>query len=93
MKRAAVLGAGIMGGGIAYQSASRGVPAFMKDIAPKGEKQDEDGWADVGHGTQDWPAIKAELDAQGVTHFVLEHDNPADHARFARRSLDTVQGW
>lgn len=30
--QAAVLGAGIMGGGIAYQSASRGVPAVMKDI-------------------------------------------------------------
>ena len=35
VKRAAVLGAGIMGGGIAYQSASRGVPVLMKDIAPK----------------------------------------------------------
>ncbi|MES2673614.1 MAG: fatty acid oxidation complex subunit alpha FadB [Pseudomonadota bacterium] len=34
--RAAVLGAGIMGGGIAYQSASRGVPIKMKDIAQKG---------------------------------------------------------
>lgn len=34
--RAAVLGAGIMGGGIAYQSASRGVPIRMKDIAQKG---------------------------------------------------------
>ncbi len=30
---AAVLGAGIMGGGIAYQSASRGVPVLMKDIS------------------------------------------------------------
>ncbi|SEA66488.1 3-hydroxyacyl-CoA dehydrogenase / enoyl-CoA hydratase / 3-hydroxybutyryl-CoA epimerase / enoyl-CoA isomerase [Alkalimonas amylolytica] len=30
--KAAVLGAGIMGGGIAYQSASKGVPAVMKDI-------------------------------------------------------------
>lgn len=30
---AAVLGAGIMGGGIAYQSASKGVPVLMKDIA------------------------------------------------------------
>lgn len=29
---AAVLGAGIMGGGIAYQSASMGVPVLMKDI-------------------------------------------------------------
>ncbi|AVL73927.1 fatty acid oxidation complex subunit alpha FadB [Providencia rettgeri] len=32
---AAVLGAGIMGGGIAYQSASRGVPVLMKDINEK----------------------------------------------------------
>ena len=31
-KKAAVLGAGIMGGGIAYQSASKGIPAVMKDI-------------------------------------------------------------
>lgn len=32
IKNAAVLGAGIMGGGIAYQSASKGVPILMKDI-------------------------------------------------------------
>ncbi|MDX1706469.1 fatty acid oxidation complex subunit alpha FadB [Pseudidiomarina sp.] len=32
IKRAAVLGAGIMGGGIAYQSAYKGVPVVMKDI-------------------------------------------------------------
>ncbi len=32
-KKAAVLGAGIMGGGIAYQSALKGVPVIMKDIA------------------------------------------------------------
>ncbi len=30
--QAAVLGAGIMGGGVAYQSASNGVPIIMKDI-------------------------------------------------------------
>ncbi len=35
VSRAAVLGAGIMGGGIAYQSASKGTPILMKDIAPK----------------------------------------------------------
>ncbi|MBT8150073.1 MAG: fatty acid oxidation complex subunit alpha FadB [Gammaproteobacteria bacterium] len=34
--RAAVLGAGIMGGGIAYQSALKGVPIKMKDIAQEG---------------------------------------------------------
>lgn len=33
IKQAAVLGAGIMGGGIAYQSAYKGTPIIMKDIA------------------------------------------------------------
>ncbi|WP_350432168.1 fatty acid oxidation complex subunit alpha FadB [Shewanella sp. H8] len=33
VNQAAVLGAGIMGGGIAYQSASKGTPIVMKDIA------------------------------------------------------------
>ncbi len=33
VRRAAVAGAGIMGGGIAYQSASRGVPIVMRDIS------------------------------------------------------------
>ncbi len=35
IKKAAVLGAGIMGGGIADQSALKGVPVVMKDIADK----------------------------------------------------------
>ena len=35
VKQAAVLGAGIMGGGIAYVSASKGTPIIMKDIADK----------------------------------------------------------
>ena len=32
IKQAAALGAGIMGGGIAYQSAYKGTPIIMKDI-------------------------------------------------------------
>lgn len=36
VKQAAVLGAGIMGGGIAYQSALKGTPIIMKDIAQAG---------------------------------------------------------
>ena len=36
VKQAAVLGAGIMGGGIAYQSASTGTAIIMKDIAQAG---------------------------------------------------------
>lgn len=36
VSKAAVLGAGTMGGGVAYQSASCGVPIVMKDIAARG---------------------------------------------------------
>ncbi|WP_448217078.1 fatty acid oxidation complex subunit alpha FadB [Endozoicomonas sp. 2B-B] len=36
VEKAAVLGAGIMGGGIAYQSAYKGTPILMKDIAQEG---------------------------------------------------------
>ncbi|KAA0017737.1 fatty acid oxidation complex subunit alpha FadB [Salinicola corii] len=35
VEQTAVLGAGIMGGGIAYQSAYKGVPILMKDIKPE----------------------------------------------------------
>ncbi|WP_077531201.1 fatty acid oxidation complex subunit alpha FadB [Vreelandella utahensis] len=38
VKMAAVLGAGIMGGGIAYQSALKGTPIMMKDINRDGIK-------------------------------------------------------
>ncbi len=61
--------------------------AHVKDIAPAGENADEDGWADVGHGTVDWPSLMAALRAVGCKHFVMEHDNPSDHARFAKRSI------
>lgn len=70
--------------------AGRIVAAHVKDVAPQGENTDEDGWADVGHGTMDWPAIHAALQAAGVTHYVVEHDNPKDHTRFATRSLATL---
>lgn len=45
VKAAAVLGAGIMGGGIAFASALKGVPARMKDIAQ--------GQLDLGSGEAD----------------------------------------
>ena len=67
--------------------AGRITAAHVKDIAPMGENKDEDGWADVGHGTVDWPVIMAALRAVGCKHFVLEHDNPSDHIRFATRSI------
>ncbi|MEO0467919.1 MAG: sugar phosphate isomerase/epimerase, partial [Pseudomonadota bacterium] len=33
--------------------------AHLKDIAPSGEAEDEDGWADMGHGVMDWAALMA----------------------------------
>jgi len=65
--------------------------AHVKDIAPAGECEDEDGWADVGHGTLDWPGLTAALRAAGVDLFVMEHDNPSDTERFARRSITSFQ--
>jgi sugar phosphate isomerase/epimerase len=67
--------------------ANRITAAHVKDIAPLGENADEDGWADVGHGTVDWAGLMAALRAIGVKNFVMEHDNPSDHARFATRSI------
>ncbi len=65
----------------------------IKDIAPNGENADEDGWADVGHGVMDWPAITDALKYIGIDHLVAEHDNPNDHARFAQRSLATISAF
>lgn len=67
--------------------------AHIKDIAPEGTTE-EDGWADVGHGTLPWTDIFSRLrDTTSATLFVLEHDNPADLARFAQRSLAEVSQW
>lgn len=69
------------------------VAAHVKDIAPVGQNLDEDGWADVGHGTVDWPTIMAALKSIGVNNFVCEHDNPSDDKRFATRALASVKAY
>ncbi|PSL17475.1 sugar phosphate isomerase/epimerase family protein [Shimia abyssi] len=73
--------------------AGRVAAAHVKDIAPTGENADEDGWADVGHGTMNWPEIKAAMDAADVQRYIIEHDNPSDHKRMASRSLASVQAF
>lgn len=65
--------------------------AHLKDIAPPGECADEDGWADLGHGIVDWGALLPALIAGGTRHLVMEHDNPSDHQRFARRSIQNAK--
>jgi sugar phosphate isomerase/epimerase len=65
----------------------------VKDLAPEGEAADEDGWADVGHGSLDWTRLLPLMRATPATVWVLEHDNPSDDSRFAARSFATVSSW
>lgn len=60
----------------------------VKDIAHHGKNQDEDGWADVGAGTLDWPRLWQVHRAGGAGWMIVEHDKPADPRGFARRSRD-----
>jgi sugar phosphate isomerase/epimerase len=73
--------------------ADRVTALHIKDLAPKGENADEDGQADVGHGVLDWKKLMPAIKAPGVRYLVIEHDNPKDFARFARRSFETVSAW
>lgn len=67
--------------------------AHVKDIARKGENAGEDGWSDVGHGTLDWPKLMAALAKTRCMHYVMEHDNPSDDKRFARRSIAAAKNF
>jgi sugar phosphate isomerase/epimerase len=63
----------------------------VKDIAPAGDNLDEDGWADVGHGTLDWKGFVAALRKTRAELFIMEHDKPNDDRRFASRSIATLK--
>lgn len=65
----------------------------VKDIAPAGENADEDGWADVGHGTLPWGELIKALEQTKARHFIVEHDNPSDLKRLAERSLATIAAF
>lgn len=63
----------------------------VKDIAPAGQKIDEDGWADVGDGTLDWASLWQAGRQAGATLMIAEHDNPSDFRRFATRSIGAMK--
>jgi sugar phosphate isomerase/epimerase len=70
------------------------VAVHVKDIAKPGEGLDEDGWADVGHGTVDWPGLmKAFGTKSAARYYVMEQDNPNDIERFARRSIESAKAY
>lgn len=72
------------------RTADRLLAVHIKDRAAPGENAGEDGWADLGEGEVDYTRIVPALGAADVARWVLEHDNPADHRRFATRSFNAV---
>lgn len=73
--------------------ADRLLAVHVKDRAAPGVTEDEDGWADVGHGVIDWAGLVAKLRQEDVAHFIIEHDNPSDDARFAQRSIASFKAF
>ncbi|MBX2886636.1 MAG: sugar phosphate isomerase/epimerase [Granulosicoccus sp.] len=73
---------------------SRISAVHIKDIAANDENQDEDGWADIGHGTLNWESLLQQLSLNTkATVFAAEHDNPSDLARFAKRSIASLNSF
>jgi sugar phosphate isomerase/epimerase len=61
--------------------------AHVKDLAPSGQNQDQDGWADVGAGVLDWRDLWRACRDAGARWMVVEHDKPSDPVRTARASF------
>lgn len=70
------------------RESARIISVHVKDIAPAGEKVDEDGWTDVGSGTLDWERLWSQARSVGAKWMVVEHDKPKNPAEFARASFD-----
>ena len=66
------------------------VSAHVKDIAPSGQNEDQDGWADVGAGVLDWRDLWSAARAAGAKWMVVEHDKPANPAETARASYSYI---
>ncbi len=65
----------------------------VKDIAPAGENADQDGWADVGHGTVEWAKLFKALSATPAKYYIVEHDNPKDYKATAERSIASIKTY
>ncbi len=62
-----------------------------KDNAPKGQAEDEGGFAAVGQGVLDWNAILPAAAAAGVHWYIIEHDQPRDPARIIQTGADYLR--
>jgi sugar phosphate isomerase/epimerase len=66
------------------------VSEHVKDIAPQGRNEDQDGWTDVGAGVLDWRDLWQAARTAGARWMVVEHDKPADPAESARASYTFI---
>lgn len=62
-----------------------------KDNAPKGQAEDEGGFAAVGQGVLDWNAILPAAAAAGVHWYIIEHDQPRDPAKVIQTGADYLR--
>ena len=62
-----------------------------KDNAPKGQAQDEGGFAALGKGVLDWKTILPAAAAAGVQWYVIEHDQPLDPAAVVNTGADYLR--
>jgi sugar phosphate isomerase/epimerase len=58
----------------------------LKDVQPHFLTAPEGGWADLGHGVNDWSEIFTALERLPLLQaYVAEHDDPSDLERFLKR--------
>lgn len=62
-----------------------------KDNAPKGQAEDEGGFAAVGQGVLDWNAILPAAAGAGVRWYIIEHDRPRDPAAVVQTGADYLR--
>jgi sugar phosphate isomerase/epimerase len=68
--------------------APRIVAIQLKDTAPPGTLDAENGWRATGDGVVDWATLWPLLRTTEADHLVVEHDRPADWRKTAQRSFD-----
>lgn len=68
--------------------ASRIMAIQLKDTAPAGTLDDQNGWRATGDGVVDWAALWPLFETTAAQYLVVEHDRPVDWREIARRSYD-----
>lgn len=63
-----------------------------KDNAPKGQAEEEGGFAAVGQGILDWRGILPAAADAGVQWYIVEHDQPRDPAKVIQTGADYLRG-